>query len=81
MVGEVAIGKACFNLGLLRALLTALVGFSPDPYLTGAAVEQTIQGMQVAGVQACVKREYRHKLENLILTLNRLYRKRTRDTA
>ncbi|KAH8646691.1 beta-glucosidase-related glycosidase [Xylariales sp. PMI_506] len=30
-------------------------GFSPDPYLTGVAIEQTVTGMQDAGVQACVK--------------------------
>ena len=30
-------------------------GFSPDPYLTGVAMAQTIQGMQGAGVQACAK--------------------------
>ena len=30
-------------------------GFSPDPYLTGIAMTQTIQGMQDAGVQACAK--------------------------
>ncbi|KAL2429490.1 putative beta-glucosidase G [Exophiala dermatitidis] len=30
-------------------------GFSPDPYLTGVAVEQTISGMQRSGIQACLK--------------------------
>ncbi|KAG9573144.1 glycoside hydrolase family 3 protein, partial [Aureobasidium melanogenum] len=30
-------------------------GFSPDPFLTGVAVEQTIWGMQSTGLQACVK--------------------------
>jgi beta-glucosidase len=30
-------------------------GFGPDPYLTGIAMQQTIQGMQGAGVQACAK--------------------------
>lgn len=30
-------------------------GFSPDPYLTGIAMAETIQGMQEAGVQACAK--------------------------
>jgi beta-glucosidase len=30
-------------------------GFSPDAYLTGELVEDTIVGMQSAGVQACVK--------------------------
>ena len=30
-------------------------GFSPDPYLTGIAMTNTIQGMQSSGVQACAK--------------------------
>jgi beta-glucosidase len=30
-------------------------GFSPDPYLSGVLVEDTIVGMQSIGVQACVK--------------------------
>ncbi|KIW87831.1 uncharacterized protein Z519_11415 [Cladophialophora bantiana CBS 173.52] len=30
-------------------------GFSPDPYLTGVAAENTIWGMQRSGVQACLK--------------------------
>lgn len=30
-------------------------GFSPDAYLSGALVEDTIVGMQSTGVQACVK--------------------------
>lgn len=30
-------------------------GFSPDPYLTGVAAEQTIWAMQQVGVQACLK--------------------------
>ncbi|KAF2270041.1 beta-glucosidase 1 precursor [Lojkania enalia] len=30
-------------------------GFSPDPYLTGIAIADTIEGMQEAGVQACAK--------------------------
>ncbi|EXJ56169.1 beta-glucosidase [Cladophialophora yegresii CBS 114405] len=30
-------------------------GFSPDPYLTGVAAEQTIWGMQQAGVQTSLK--------------------------
>lgn len=30
-------------------------GFSPDPYLTGIAMAETITGMQDAGVQACAK--------------------------
>ncbi|KAK7418938.1 hypothetical protein QQX98_003641 [Neonectria punicea] len=30
-------------------------GFSPDPYLTGRAMEGTIKGIQSVGVQACAK--------------------------
>jgi beta-glucosidase-like glycosyl hydrolase len=30
-------------------------GFSVDPYLSGVAMEETIQGMQNSGVQACAK--------------------------
>jgi beta-glucosidase len=30
-------------------------GFSPDPYLAGVAMEQTIGALQEAGVQACAK--------------------------
>lgn len=30
-------------------------GFSPDPYLTGVAMEETIEGVQANGVQACAK--------------------------
>ena len=30
-------------------------GFSPDSYLSGVAVEETVKGMQDAGVQACTK--------------------------
>ncbi|WYZ46121.1 hypothetical protein EsH8_IX_000346 [Colletotrichum jinshuiense] len=30
-------------------------GFSPDPYLTGIAMQLTIDGMQSSGVQACAK--------------------------
>lgn len=30
-------------------------GFSPDPYLSGVALEETVTGMQTAGIQACTK--------------------------
>ncbi|KAH8883088.1 hypothetical protein GQ53DRAFT_811741 [Thozetella sp. PMI_491] len=30
-------------------------GFGPDPYLTGIAMAETIEGMQSSGVQACAK--------------------------
>jgi len=40
-----------------RAPLLTLVqeGFSPDPYLTGVLIGQTVQGIQSAGVIACTK--------------------------
>ena len=31
------------------------IGFSPDPVLTGVAMQQTVQGIQDAGVIACAK--------------------------
>lgn len=30
-------------------------GFSPDPYLTGVAIAETVKGIQDAGVIACAK--------------------------
>jgi beta-glucosidase len=38
-------------------------GFSPDAFLSGVLVEETIYGMQSAGVQACTKHyigEHKH---------------------
>lgn len=32
-----------------------MVGFSPDPVLTGVAMSETIKGIQDAGVIACAK--------------------------
>ena len=32
-------------------------GFSPDPYLTGVFMSETIKGHQDVGVQACAKYE------------------------
>lgn len=36
-------------------LLTTYVGFSPDPYLSGVAVAQTVKGIQDVGIMACTK--------------------------
>jgi beta-glucosidase-like glycosyl hydrolase len=36
-------------------LLNPLLGFSPDPVLTGVAIGETIKGIQDAGVVACAK--------------------------
>ncbi|EKV19863.1 putative beta-glucosidase L [Penicillium digitatum PHI26] len=44
-------------------------GFSVDPYLSGVAMEETIQGMQDSGVQACAKHwlgnEQEHRRETV----------------
>jgi beta-glucosidase-like glycosyl hydrolase len=36
-------------------LLISVIGFSPDPVLTGVAMGETIKGIQDAGVIACAK--------------------------
>ena len=33
-------------------------GFSPDPYLSGIAMEESVMGLQDAGVQATAKHWY-----------------------
>jgi len=40
-------------------------GFSPDPYLSGVAVEQTVTGMQSSGVQACSKHYIANEQETM----------------
>ncbi len=45
--------------------LTPLLGFSPDPVLTGVAIGQTIQGIQDAGVVACAKHFIMNEQEHL----------------
>ncbi|EXK77894.1 beta-glucosidase G [Fusarium oxysporum f. sp. raphani 54005] len=40
-------------------------GFSSDPYLTGVAMEKTIQGHQDAGAQACAKHFIGNELESM----------------
>lgn len=40
---------------LLYTLTHSQEGFSPDPYLTGALIAPTIEGIQDAGVMACTK--------------------------
>ena len=41
--------------GLLQTILNRSIGFSPDPYLSGVAVGETVKGIQDAGVMACTK--------------------------
>lgn len=52
-------GRVCIYLPALVHVFRhtdALIGFSPDPYLTGVAMEETISGIQSTGVQANAKR-------------------------
>jgi beta-glucosidase len=39
-------------------------GFSPDPYLTGVAMDRTIRGIQDAGVQSVSKHFIANEQEN-----------------
>ncbi|KAK5045553.1 hypothetical protein LTR84_009171 [Exophiala bonariae] len=52
---HVALGPVVGPLGRIGYGGRNWEGFSPDPYLTGVAAEETIRGMQQAGVQACLK--------------------------
>ena len=52
---HVALGLVAGLLGRSAYSGRAWEGFAADPYLTGVAMEQTIQGYQDAGVQACAK--------------------------
>jgi beta-glucosidase len=52
---HVALGPVVGPLGRSGYAGRGWEGYSPDPYLTGVAAEQTIWGMQQSGVQACLK--------------------------
>lgn len=52
---HVQLGPVAGPLGKIPTGGRGWEGFSPDPYLTGIAMAQTISGMQAAGVQACAK--------------------------
>lgn len=52
---NVALGPVAGPLGRTPYAGRNWEGFSPDPYLTGIAMEQTISGVQSTGVQACAK--------------------------
>lgn len=50
-IGKVSAANASINLQNSNEI----VGFSPDPVLTGVAMAQTVMGIQDAGVVACAK--------------------------
>ncbi|KAI0008315.1 putative beta-glucosidase G [Xylariaceae sp. FL0662B] len=52
---QIALGPAIGPLGRSAYSGRNWEGFSPDPYLSGIAVEDTIRGIQDAGVQATAK--------------------------
>lgn len=52
---QVALGPVCGPLGRSAYSGRNWEGFSPDPYLSGHAMEHTITGLQDAGVQATAK--------------------------
>lgn len=52
---NVQLGPASGPLGKIPTGGRNWEGFSPDPYLTGVSMAETITGMQDAGVQACAK--------------------------
>lgn len=51
----VALGPVAGPIGRAPAAGRNWEGFSPDPYLTGIAMAETIEGIQEAGVIACAK--------------------------
>ncbi|KAK5039292.1 hypothetical protein LTR13_003548 [Exophiala sideris] len=52
---DVQLGPVCGPLGRSPEGGRNWEGFSPDPYLTGALIAPTIQGMQSSGIIACTK--------------------------
>ncbi|KAF4543146.1 Beta-d-glucoside glucohydrolase protein [Lasiodiplodia theobromae] len=52
---NVQLGPAAGALGKIPEAGRNWEGFSPDPYLAGIAMQETIIGMQSSGVQACAK--------------------------
>jgi len=52
---DVLLGPVAGPLGRVPAGGRNWEGFSPDPYLTGVAMAETIEGIQSTGVIACAK--------------------------
>lgn len=56
-------------------------GFSNDPYLSGALVYQTVQGVQTAGVGTSTKVTVHIFWYSMLLTVKALYWKRARNKS
>lgn len=52
---DVVLGPVAAPLGRAPASGRNWEGFSPDPWLTGVAMAETIQGIQSNGIMACAK--------------------------
>lgn len=52
---DVQLGPVAGPLGRVPAGGRNWEGFSPDPYLTGVAIAETVKGIQSRGVVACAK--------------------------
>lgn len=55
---NIALGPVVGPLGRVAEGGRNWEGFSNDPYLCGALVYETVQGMQSSGVAACTKVDY-----------------------
>lgn len=79
---DVQLGPAAGPLGRVPAGGRNWEGFSPDPYLSGVAIAETIKGIQSRGVIACAKHyilneqeHYRNNIDSTIddKTMHELY--------
>jgi beta-glucosidase len=52
---DVQLGPSVGPLGLFPEGGRNWEGFSPDPFLAGAAIAETVKGIQTSGVVACAK--------------------------
>lgn len=69
-LGVNTLGPVCGPLGKNARGGRNWEGFSPDPYLTGVAMVETINGIQGADAQACARHYIRNEQE-----INRKYNK------
>ena len=79
---DVQLGPSAGPLGRVPAGGRNWEGFSPDPYLSGVAIAETIQGIQSRGVIACAKHyilneqeHYRNNIDSTVddKTMHELY--------